>query len=229
MSSVSKYELTYFDGRGRGETIRLLFALSTTPFIDTRLSVEQWQHLKPTTLFGNVPLLTVTHSSGSTHTLPQSRAIERYLAKQFGLYGSNDEEAALIDAFVDQIGDARTNIVAGKGDQLHAKLIELELPQHFEKLTKFISTHSKSGHSVGESLTWADVALFAFFNSSSVAANAWEKKLYSEWFEKYPVLVGYRLAHVEFEKFPVLVAVAKRVQDYPAIAAYLSKRHDTPY
>jgi len=42
-----------------------------------------------------------------THEIPQSRAIERFLAKKFKLYGDNDEEAAMIDAFVDQINDIR--------------------------------------------------------------------------------------------------------------------------
>ena len=38
----------------------------------------------------------------------QSRAIGRYLAKKFGLYGNDDLEAMKIDATVDDIEDYRS-------------------------------------------------------------------------------------------------------------------------
>jgi glutathione S-transferase len=49
--------------------------------------------LKPTLPFGQVPLLTI----GAFH-LAQSKAIERYVAAKHGLFGANAEEQAHIDA-----------------------------------------------------------------------------------------------------------------------------------
>lgn len=54
------------------------------------------------TPFGKVPVLEI--DGVQTH---QSVAICRYLAKQFGLNGSNDLEALEIDAIVDTFGDFR--------------------------------------------------------------------------------------------------------------------------
>ena len=42
-----KYKLTYFDGRGRGETIRWILLQGGVDFEDVRLNMEQWLELKP--------------------------------------------------------------------------------------------------------------------------------------------------------------------------------------
>ncbi len=49
-----KYKLTYFDARGRGELTRLIFAAAGVPFIDDRISFEQWGAMKGSTPFGGV-------------------------------------------------------------------------------------------------------------------------------------------------------------------------------
>jgi glutathione S-transferase len=54
------------------------------------------------TPFGKAPILEI--DGKQTH---QSAAICRYLAKQFGLNGSNDWEALEIDAIVDTLTDFR--------------------------------------------------------------------------------------------------------------------------
>jgi glutathione S-transferase len=52
-------KLTYFDIEGAAEPIRLALALSGTPFEDERVSFPDWAALKPTTPYGQLPLLTV--------------------------------------------------------------------------------------------------------------------------------------------------------------------------
>ena len=42
-----KYVLTYFNGRGRAETIRLLFAVAGVSYEDKRVEFPQWPELKP--------------------------------------------------------------------------------------------------------------------------------------------------------------------------------------
>ena len=41
-----KYELVYFNGRGRAEVARLLFACKGVDFKDTRLEYERWASYK---------------------------------------------------------------------------------------------------------------------------------------------------------------------------------------
>ncbi|KAI8482143.1 hypothetical protein Bbelb_401330 [Branchiostoma belcheri] len=43
------YKLTYFNGRGRAETIRLLFAAGGIKYEDVRIEGAQWPALKPST------------------------------------------------------------------------------------------------------------------------------------------------------------------------------------
>ena len=39
---MSQYKLTYFNERGRGETIRLIFAAAEVPYEDIRIERADW-------------------------------------------------------------------------------------------------------------------------------------------------------------------------------------------
>uniref|UniRef100_F1LBG7 Glutathione S-transferase 1 n=1 Tax=Ascaris suum TaxID=6253 RepID=F1LBG7_ASCSU len=76
---MSQYKLTYFNIRGLGEGARLIFHQAGVEFEDNRLSREDWPSLKPSTPFGQLPLLEV-----DGEVLAQSTAIFRYLGRKFG-------------------------------------------------------------------------------------------------------------------------------------------------
>ena len=44
---MPSYKLSYFNGRGRGECSRLLFAAAGQKFEDVRLQFEDWPKVKP--------------------------------------------------------------------------------------------------------------------------------------------------------------------------------------
>ncbi|GMT23192.1 hypothetical protein PFISCL1PPCAC_14489, partial [Pristionchus fissidentatus] len=73
------YKFNYFDSRGLVQISRQMFILSGTPFEDNRIPKEQWPELKKTMPFGTMPVLEVDGKQ-----IPQSLAIARYLAKEFG-------------------------------------------------------------------------------------------------------------------------------------------------
>ena len=52
-------KLTYFDIEGAAEPVRLALVLSGTPFEDDRVAFPDWAALKPTTPYGQLPLLTI--------------------------------------------------------------------------------------------------------------------------------------------------------------------------
>lgn len=44
--SQNLYRLIYFDGRGRAELIRLIFAVANKPYEDVRVHVKDWPDMK---------------------------------------------------------------------------------------------------------------------------------------------------------------------------------------
>lgn len=45
--AMASYKLTYFEGRGRAEFIRLIFAHAGVRYEDERVSFEEWPKMKP--------------------------------------------------------------------------------------------------------------------------------------------------------------------------------------
>ncbi|PIK61850.1 hypothetical protein BSL78_01181 [Apostichopus japonicus] len=73
------YKLIYFNWKGRAEGARYIFHLAGQEFEDYRVTKEEWKQLKPKTPLGQIPILEVDGKQ-----LPQSHAIRRYLAEEFG-------------------------------------------------------------------------------------------------------------------------------------------------
>ncbi|KAF8374625.1 hypothetical protein PRIPAC_81054 [Pristionchus pacificus] len=154
------YKLHYFDMHGAAEVSRQLFILSGTPFIDSRISKEQWPLFKETTPFGHLPVLEV-----DGRPLPQSQAIARYLAKEFGFYGKTPFESAWVDALADQIKDFLTEMrpyfdVFVAGSDKEKARVEIAMPaisKHFPFFEKAAKDNGSNGHFVGDSLTFVDV------------------------------------------------------------------------
>ena len=102
MSSSSTYKLIYFNVRGLAETSRMLFKAAGQQFEDYRYPFElkegkpirpEWDADKSKYVYEKVPVLEV---DGGKYTIAQSKAIERFLARRFNMFGGNDGEGALI-------------------------------------------------------------------------------------------------------------------------------------
>jgi glutathione S-transferase len=170
MSSDS-YKLSYFDLRGLGETSRFLFKLAAVEFEDHRVpfpptdETKQWAKEKDSHVFATLPELTVNKST----VIPQSKAIERYLAKRFGFMGSNPLEEALIDSFGEQIRDLKDSFDKVKGDaEKESKWIATDFPNHLRLIER---AAGNKGFLVGDKLSLADVQMFSLidriFNDNS--------------------------------------------------------------
>lgn len=152
------YKLHYFNGRGRAEISRLILAAAGVNYEDVR--IEDWPNAKADTPIGQVPYLEIDNTK-----LPQSLSIARYLAREYNLVGKNNLEAAKADAIVDTCIDLMTAFyykvhlitnLPAKDAALKAFLIE-DAPQGLSNIEKLAKTYGSSGHSVGSSLTWADL------------------------------------------------------------------------
>uniref|UniRef100_A0A1I7TDA7 glutathione transferase n=1 Tax=Caenorhabditis tropicalis TaxID=1561998 RepID=A0A1I7TDA7_9PELO len=158
------YKLTYFDARGLAETARQLFVLADVEFEDNRLTIEEFQKLKPTLPSGQVPIL---HVDG--FEISQSAAIWRYLARKFGYSGKTPEEEATADSIIDHFKDFLVSfkhygagLFFGKSQEelnrVRKEIVEPACKFYFSVLKKYLEKNT-SGYLVGSDLTYADIAV----------------------------------------------------------------------
>ncbi|GMR60659.1 hypothetical protein PMAYCL1PPCAC_30854, partial [Pristionchus mayeri] len=207
LTTMPSYKLSYFPGRGLGEVSRQLFHLSDTPFEDHRVPMDEWPAYKDSTPFGQMPVLFVDGKP-----LPQSFAIARFLADQFGFAGKTPFEAAWVDALADQYKDYFAEIRPflfvvfgfGEGDKekLKKKVAEPAINKFFGILEKRAKDNGSNGHLVGNSLTWIDlqvsdhIGVLELYLPNAISAyplvNEIRKKTTTdpklkEWLDKRPV------------------------------------------
>ncbi|KHN81969.1 Glutathione S-transferase 1 [Toxocara canis] len=158
----SNYKLLYFNARWRGEGARLIFAYAGVPYEDVRVTKEEWPKLKPTTPFGHLPVLKF-----GGHELGESFAINRYLARQFGLAGNGSLEEAYVDSiadffkdFFEKTGESVKAIITGGGpiDPAYNEIVAPARDAFLPPLERFLKK-ANSGYVVGNSATWADLII----------------------------------------------------------------------
>ncbi|GMR51938.1 hypothetical protein PMAYCL1PPCAC_22133 [Pristionchus mayeri] len=116
--------------------------------------------------FNRLPFLDIDDK-----VLPQSCAINRYLAKQFGLAGKTPFEEARVDALTDQFKDYWTELVSftytlyskdKDPEAFELKKKDVAIPARdklFRILEKEYNTNGSTGFLVGCSLTWVDLLI----------------------------------------------------------------------
>tara|TARA_Y100000996_G_scaffold415271_1_gene409081 strand:- start:2464 stop:3117 length:654 start_codon:yes stop_codon:yes gene_type:complete len=184
-------KLTYFNGRGLAETSRILFAINGEEYEDFRYPLEvidmsKYEMKKEefdtdkadgklVKSLNKLPFLEVDGV-----TIPQSKSIERFLARRFNMMGSNDLESAQIDAICESVRDFKELYQkvrklpeeekdAGMNEWFTVTLVErLTLLEH--QLT------GSEGFSVGTTLSLSDVVLYSFitqfFDNKEASYNA---------------------------------------------------------
>lgn len=203
---MPSYKLVYFDGKGRGEISRLLFAAAGEKYEDVRIKQEDWSALKPKTPCGSLPYLEV-----DGQTIAQSNTIARFLARRFKLMGANDLEEAKVNSVLDALLDFRTAFYNNafekdetKKAEADKKIKEETLPGILKFITSVIKENKAKGFVVGSSLTLADLAILDFLDPG----------------------FGFDISTYD-AKFPEVAAVRKNVCCLPRIAEWLKKRPQT--
>jgi glutathione S-transferase len=187
-------QLNYFNARGLAETSRFILAIAEQPYTDFRypLQVNDWSTYDFTRVefdqdkadgklkrsLDKLPFLTA-----DGQVISQSKAVERYLARRFGMMGSNEVEAAQIDAICEYVRDFKTEYQKTRsltGDEREAgmtKWFNETLPSKLEALNHIVGDR----FAVGGKTSLADITLFTFltqfFDNVDAARSATDRAL----------------------------------------------------
>lgn len=203
---------------GRGEVARLLFAATRTKFDDVRFDVSAWAaptwtgnttikygpEFKATTPHGQLPVLQVGDVK-----LSQSRAIERYIAANYGLFGASVLEGAQIDATGELVRELIEPFVDTFPLPSDAKAIARAkaIADAAPKLALFEKQLGANQFLVNNRLSLADISLFNLLHDLYKAADA---ALYAATVPQ------------------TLQAFVDRIAALPDVAAYLAARPKRP-
>ncbi|CAF2341519.1 unnamed protein product [Rotaria sp. Silwood2] len=163
--SSSDLKLYYFNLQARGELTRLILAVAGQKYEDIRFDFHQWPEFKSKMILGQCPVLELADGT----QIPQSLAIARYVAREAGLAGANNLEAAKIDVVVDTQRDINETfygkVFFEKDETIKAteleKFLNETLVKHVENLDKLKKAYSQNeSYFVGDKLSWADLYVF---------------------------------------------------------------------
>jgi len=199
--------LTYFNGPGRGELIRLCFAAGDVEFTDQRLAPAEFGAMKadPSSLvnsrFGSIPIV-----QQGDMVIAQSAACSSY-ASSLGVSAQNTAQQNAVDLqYTGVHADLQSAMYKGMFGDDESKAAGLEaLPATAAKfLTAIEGMIPAEGFINGlAGPTLADLALFDI------------------WTSPYP---GLATLGVPIEAYSKLAALMDRVKAVPSVAAYCVKR-----
>jgi glutathione S-transferase len=197
------YKLTYFNIRGRAEPIRIIFAYLGLPYEDYRIEKKDWPNVKSTFPWGQVPVLQVDDV-----TLCQTLAIERFLARKYGLTGANELETTKCDEYVDAIEDLvqewkkiAHNSDEAKKVELKETFLNVHAPKCLNKLSALKTSNEGSLWLVGQSITWADLVIAAIL-------------------DRFETMIDPSF----LDSYPVMKALKQRVFSIPKVKEYVDIR-----
>lgn len=229
------YKLAYFDIRGLAETPRMLFALGKTPFEDIRMSVKfgvpgdfssiqrpEFDAAKASgdldASLGKLPYLEVDGQK-----IGQSKAIERYLARKFGLLGENDVDAAIIDQICESVVDFRdafskARTVQGDAEKAAAmeKWFTTDMPEKMKLLEKSLPPSGSGPFLMGSKVSLADVVLYQF---CAAPGNNFDNQF----------VKNATQAQASFQDCPRIVKAMKAVAAIPELQVYMAARPERPF
>lgn len=203
-----KYKLLYFNSRGRAEPIRMIFAHCDVDFEDKRLTPDEWKEMKPSIPFNQLPALEV---DGKV-IVGQSMAIARYVARENGLAGKNNLDAAVADMYVDCTSDLIMKCIPmfyekdeEKKAEIKAKLASETLPEFAAKFEKSLKDNGGKFF-VGDELTYADICVaYTMDMLGNWISNDWK------------------------ENAPELAAFMGRINELPKIKKWIETRPQTDH
>eukprot|EP00416_Gambierdiscus_australes_P015438 CAMPEP_0171069778 /NCGR_PEP_ID=MMETSP0766_2-20121228/9355_1 /TAXON_ID=439317 /ORGANISM="Gambierdiscus australes, Strain CAWD 149" /LENGTH=226 /DNA_ID=CAMNT_0011526193 /DNA_START=99 /DNA_END=779 /DNA_ORIENTATION=+ len=226
---MPSYKLTYFDVRGVAEVARWLFKVAKVNFEDVRYSISfgtpgdfstiirpEFDEAKASgaleVSLGKLPILEVDGVK-----IAQSKAIERYLARELGFLGSSAVEAAQIDMLCEHIVDYKTAYQKVRGvtdatekEAAMKKWFDEDLPEKVTAVEKSVPA-GPGPFLIGAKVSLADFAWYMFLASPKGFFDNTEG------------------AKAAFQNCPRIKAAMEAVDAIPELQEWLKARKDTMF
>ncbi len=159
-SATTDVKLSYFDfSGGRGEECRLALHIAGIDFVDDRISPKDWSSIKPSTPFGEMPVIDIEGEG----ILAQSNAILGLIGTRHGLLPDDDFKAAQHIAILNAVEDLNTRIgfTMRLEDDEQKKKERQELAEGYMKeWANNMEKQIQGPFVAGETITVADLKLF---------------------------------------------------------------------
>jgi len=204
---MDKIKLTYFDiDGGRAEPTRIVMSIAGIDYEDHRVSFSEFRDMREGTPLNAVPVMEI---NGVTYT--QCNAMNRYFAKQAGLYPEDPWQAFLCDEALEMMEDmslALSKTFGKKGDELITAREEL-MQGPFTRCLRLLDQRLQAAG--GE--WFADKR----FTVADIKVSLWIRRLKSGGIDHVPTDFPDKLT-------PKLVQHMERVLAHAGVAAYYKNR-----
>nr|QVQ68769.1 S-crystallin [Doryteuthis pealeii] len=94
---MPNYTLHYFNGRGRAEICRMMFHMAGVQYMDKRYEFSDWERCRNDFPCGYLPCLQMDNG----YMMPETMAICRYLAREYGFYPRSSMDMMRCDYICD--------------------------------------------------------------------------------------------------------------------------------
>ncbi|XP_029636540.1 S-crystallin 4 [Octopus sinensis] len=215
---MPSYTLHYFNHRGRAEICRMLFAAAGVQYNDRRIESSEWGNMRSKMPCSMMPMLELDNKI----QIPQSMAMARYLAREFGFHGKNNIDMARVDYISDSFYDILDDYLRIYHDKDGRMMFNRSKDMNFspEKRTRYQETcrrilpflertlEMRNGGNqffMGDQITMADMMCFCALEN--------------------PLTEDQNF----LRNYPKLQALRNRVINHPKMSNYLQKRSRTEF
>ena len=203
--AVTRPKLTYFDSpMSRGEEVRLALNIAGVDFEDNRIKRDDWPAMKPSTPYGQLPLLEIDGHA----PLAQTNAILVLIGRRHGMHPADDFEAARHEGMMAHVEDLRATM---------SPTIRMVDPERKTAREALVADYMPAWGRRAEGNIAGAGPFFAGAKPSVV-----DVKLYMavRWFSGGNV--DYIPATI-FSGFPKLMGVYEAVREHPAVKAWYAR------
>lgn len=149
-------KLTYFDMKGRAESVRLAFTIGDVEFEDERIAGPEFQERreKGTFPFKSLPAMTV---DGETYA--ESDGLLRYAGKLSGLYPECAKAAMKVDMVVSVLETIISSLFKSNTSEARSAFVNETIPRYVGAINDMYKK-SDGPYLIGDKLSIADLKVY---------------------------------------------------------------------